>query len=69
MTLSGAKDTTQSFTAITTGVARLDWWYRVTDSLTLPAGDGDFQLYLLPATGPVLSANSAGQPRMRTSMS
>lgn len=67
MAIVGANDVSQSFPAVTSGTVRFDWWYRVPDTQTFSDGAGDFQLYLLPAGGPVLSSNSAGHIAVRRS--
>jgi hypothetical protein len=63
----GAKDVSQTFPAVTSGTVRFDWWYRIPDTQTFSDGSGDLNLYLLPASGPVLSSNSAGFIAVRRS--
>jgi hypothetical protein len=56
---------TRSFTAITTGTVRLDFWYKATDS-TAPADDtANTSIYLMPSTLGVSSANSAAFINLR----
>lgn len=52
---------TRTFTGITTGAARLDIWYLATDTTAADAGNTsnyNHNIYLMPASGSVISANS-----------
>lgn len=49
---------TRSFSSISSGVFRLDFWYRMTDSVSIGNDTSSTFIYLLPTLGSIASSNS-----------